>query len=116
MSTLADVSRKSAPVAVITGAGQGIGRAIAHKLASEGYSLALGDIASNQKRLEEVAAECTEVYKRTTTDGVGPIVYFGPCDVTSEPQVQALVQAAVEKLGGIDLASSQHFVLIHDQF
>ncbi|CAE6416922.1 unnamed protein product [Rhizoctonia solani] len=103
MSTSADASRKSSPVAVITGAGQGIGRAIARKLASEGYSLALGDIASNQQRLKEVADECAEIYKNTVTDGIEPKLHYGPCDVTVEPQVQALVQAAVDDLGGIDV-------------
>ncbi|QRW21598.1 Enoyl-(Acyl carrier protein) reductase [Rhizoctonia solani] len=103
MSSLVDPSKKSSPVAVITGAGQGIGRAIAHKLASEGYSLALGDIASNQGRLKEVADECTEIYKNTLAHGAEPKLYYGPCDVTAEPQVQALVQAAVDDLGGIDV-------------
>ncbi|KAF8756960.1 short chain oxidoreductase [Rhizoctonia solani] len=95
--------KEKLPVAVITGAGQGIGRAIAHKLASEGYSLALGDITSNQGRLKEVADECTEIYKNTLAHGAEPKLYYGPCDVTAEPQVQALVQAAVDDLGGIDV-------------
>ncbi|CAE7206114.1 unnamed protein product [Rhizoctonia solani] len=91
------------PVAVITGAGQGIGRAIAQRLASEGYSLALGDIESNQERLKDVADECTKIHKSFTTQGSEPKLYYGSCDVTVEVQVQALVSAAVNVLGGIDV-------------
>ena len=42
-------------VAVITGAGSGIGRALAEQLAKEGCALALADI--NQENLESLAAE-----------------------------------------------------------
>jgi len=42
-------------VAVITGAGQGIGRAVAHRLASDGYAVAIIDI--NAETLEVVKKE-----------------------------------------------------------
>ena len=45
----------SGKVAVITGAGSGIGRALAEQLAKEGCALALADI--NQENLESLAAE-----------------------------------------------------------
>ncbi|KEP54433.1 3-ketoacyl-(acyl-carrier) reductase [Rhizoctonia solani 123E] len=101
MSTKA--TQKGSPVAVITGAGQGIGRAIAHRLASEGYSLALGDVVSNQERLKDVADECIKIHKSIATQGVEFKLYHGPCDVTAEAQVQSLVNAAVNELGGIDV-------------
>ncbi|KAJ1304702.1 hypothetical protein OPQ81_005841 [Rhizoctonia solani] len=101
MST--EAAQKGSPVAVVTGAGQGIGRAISLRLASEGYSLALGDVASNQQRLKEVADECTKIQKSATTQAAEPKIYYGPCDVTVEAQVQALVKAAVNELGGIDV-------------
>jgi len=43
-------------IAVITGAGSGIGRALALQLATEGAHLALNDF--NKDRLEEVVNEC----------------------------------------------------------
>ncbi|KAH7339738.1 NAD(P)-binding protein [Rhizoctonia solani] len=101
MST--EITHKGPLVAVITGAGQGIGRAIAQRLASDGYSLALGDIASNQERLKEVANECAKLHKNVATQGAELELYYGPCDVTVETQVQALVGAAVNQLGGIDV-------------
>lgn len=92
---------QSLQVAVITGAAQGIGRAIALSLASYGYSLALGDVSSNQQRLKQVAEECTELQKATSTQGLK--IYYGPCDVSIESQVESLVEAAVKELGGIDV-------------
>jgi acetoin reductase-like protein len=45
----------SSPVAVVTGAAQGIGRAIARRLASDGFAVAIVDI--NVKALDEVKRE-----------------------------------------------------------
>lgn len=45
-------------VAVVTGAGSGIGRALAHRLANEKMSLALADV--NDVRLQEIAREIAE--------------------------------------------------------
>lgn len=103
MTSVDTESVKRTPVAVITGAGQGIGRAIALKFASEGYSLALGDLPSNQDHLKEVAGECTQLQKSSAVLGVELKVYHGPCDVSVESQVESLVQVAVDQLGGIDV-------------
>ncbi|CAE6536415.1 unnamed protein product [Rhizoctonia solani] len=92
---------ESRQVAVITGAAQGIGRAIALSLASHGYSVALGDISSNQQRLKQVVDECIELQKANSTRELR--TYHGPCDVSIESQVEALVAAAVNELGGINV-------------
>ena len=44
-------------VAIVTGAGQGIGRAIALRLASDGLNVTVNDIPSKQSQLEEVVQE-----------------------------------------------------------
>ncbi|CAE6419162.1 unnamed protein product [Rhizoctonia solani] len=92
----------SPQVAVITGAAQGIGRAIALNLASHGHSLALGDVSSNQQRLKQVAGECIEL-QRAANSTPELKVYYGPCDVSVESQVESLVEKAVNELGGIDI-------------
>ncbi|CAE6453809.1 unnamed protein product [Rhizoctonia solani] len=93
----------SPQVAVITGAAQGIGRAIAlSNLASHGYSLALGDLLSKQPPLKQVADECIELQKASNSVHK-PRAYFGSCDVSVESQVELLVEKAVNELGGIDI-------------
>jgi 3-hydroxybutyrate dehydrogenase len=45
------------PVAVVTGAGQGVGRAVAHRLATAGHRVVL--VGRDHAKLEKVAAEIT---------------------------------------------------------
>lgn len=74
-------------VAIVTGAGQGIGRAIAEKLHEEGASVIVAD--KNEKTAAEVAADI---------DGVAQVT-----DVSDPEQVNALVAAAIERFGKIDI-------------
>jgi NAD(P)-dependent dehydrogenase (short-subunit alcohol dehydrogenase family) len=73
-------------VAVVTGAAQGIGRAIAEGLAEAGARIVIADV----KGAEEAAA--------AFTDGVGIMV-----DVADEAAVQRLADEAVERCGSIDI-------------
>jgi NAD(P)-dependent dehydrogenase (short-subunit alcohol dehydrogenase family) len=73
--------------AVVTGAGHGIGRAIAARLASEGAQVVVNDIDADAVR--SVAAGI----------GAHPV----PGDAASEAGVQALVAAAREHLGRIEV-------------
>ncbi len=74
-------------VAVVTGAGQGIGREIARALLQHGAQVMLADI--DRDRAEEAAAAVGGV-------GVG-------CDVTSEEQVHDLIAGTVNRFGGLDV-------------
>ncbi len=81
-----------ARVALITGPGRGIGRAIALSLAGSGY--AVGLLGRSRAALDEVAGEL-----RAT--GAEVAVALG--DVRSYADVVAAVAAVQEQLGGIDL-------------
>jgi len=73
-------------VAVVTGAAQGIGRAIAEGLAAEGARIVVADLAG----AEEAAA--------SFADGVGIVA-----DVSNEADVQRLADETVERCGAIDI-------------
>jgi rhamnulose-1-phosphate aldolase/alcohol dehydrogenase len=78
-------------VAVVTGAGSGIGRAIAERLAAEGACVVVADL--NLEGASEVAASLG-----------GPDVAIAVrADVTSEEDIAALIESTVLAFGGIDL-------------
>lgn len=76
--------------ALITGAGRGIGRAIATKLAELGTPVCLA--ARSTDELEEVAR---------SIESFGGEAIAVPCDLTAEGSVEQLVETAAERLGGI---------------
>ena len=79
-------------VALITGAGSGIGRAIALNLAQAGARLAL--LGRNRETLEATKA------------AIGPngdSAFISLCDVTDRQQAADSVQAVLERLGAIDI-------------
>ena len=79
-------------VAIVTGAGRGIGRAIAEALAREGAAVALA--ARTRQQLAEVAA--------AIKSGGGRALAV-PTDVTLDAAVDALVEQTVAELGRVDL-------------
>ena len=78
--------------ALITGAGKGIGKAIALALAAEGVNLAL--IARTEKDLKAVAGE---------VNPSGVKVEFATADVASREQVDQAVEKLAKTLGPIDI-------------
>lgn len=78
--------------ALVTGASQGIGRACALALASEGARVALA--ARNESKLNEVAAEIAQ-------KGGAAAVFA--LDVASEESIKACAKAAVQHFGSIEI-------------
>ena len=85
-------SRYANKVAVITGAGGGIGRAACVRLASEGASIVAVDLDKT------ALAETAEL-----VEGAGGAVHSVIADVGDASQVQQYVDEAVATFGGIDL-------------
>lgn len=77
-------------VALITGAGRGIGRAIALRLAREGCNVALCDLNPAEDTADEVRA-------------LGRRALFVQGDVTDEAQVSRIVEASIGGMGKIDI-------------
>ncbi|KAF9477690.1 acetoin reductase family protein [Pholiota conissans] len=87
-------SSPSTKVALVTGAAQGIGKAIALKLADDGLDIALNDLSSKSSELESLKAEIETKGRKTT-------IVFG--DVSSEPDVIAMIEGVVSQLGSLDV-------------
>jgi 3-oxoacyl-[acyl-carrier protein] reductase len=77
---------------IVTGASRGIGKAIALALGAAGAKVAC--IARNREKLEETAANIRQE---------GGIADVFACDVTVGENVQSVVDAVVEKWGGLDI-------------
>lgn len=78
--------------ALITGAGRGIGRAVALALAGQGCSVAL--VARTRDELAAVAAEVSALNGRALVL---------PCDVADPGAVQEVVDATLEAFGNVDI-------------
>jgi len=80
-------------VAIVTGAGTGIGRAVSLLFAVEGAAVVV-NYSRSQAEAEEVAAEIQSSGGRAF-----------PCraDVTSEPEVKAMIDAAASRWGRLDI-------------
>lgn len=76
-------------IAIVTGAGQGIGKAIAEKLASEGATVVVTDV--------------NETTAKETADGIGGGAVGIRTDVTSRESVNAMVEQVKSQFGRIDV-------------
>lgn len=92
-------------VAIVTGAARGIGRAIALRLASDGFNVAVNDI-DKSGALQKVAEEIQAL-------GVHSLAMTA--DISLEDQVVGLIHNVVHTLGSLDVvrASSSRLSSAH---
>lgn len=86
------MTRLDRRVALVTGAGRGIGRAIAIKLAAEGASVVVNDL--DAVPAEEVVSEIRALGRRAVAC---------PGSVTDDNFAEGFVQAGLDHFGGIDI-------------
>ena len=86
------MSRLKDKVAIVTGAGSGIGRSIAQTFTKEGAKVVVADYN------EETAKETVEMITK-----VGGQAVVSKTDVSSAEQVQAMVKLAVDTYGSLDI-------------
>jgi NAD(P)-dependent dehydrogenase (short-subunit alcohol dehydrogenase family) len=91
-------SRKGA--AIVTGASQGIGRAIALKLARDGYAIAVNDIPARREDVEAIVADLAKTGRAIAVLG----------DVSREQDIKAMIARTVEEIGELEVVgrTSQH--------
>jgi 3-oxoacyl-[acyl-carrier protein] reductase len=96
------MQRFTGKVAIVTGAGNGIGRTIAEAFAAEGAAVVIAEI--NQAAGEDAAHAIIAAGGRAAAIGV---------DVADEAQVAAMVTQAVETFGQVDILVNNAGVVAH---
>ena len=92
-------------VAIITGGGNGMGRATALRFAREGALVAVADIES--ENAEKVAAEI---------HAAGGRAFAQALDVRARASIDALIARTVEEFGRVDILCSIAGVVLNDPF
>ncbi|KAJ7607221.1 hypothetical protein FB45DRAFT_764470, partial [Roridomyces roridus] len=80
-------------IALVTGAAQGIGRAIALRLADDGFDVAVNDISVS----EDLQSLVKEIQQRGRASSIHA------ADVSHDAQVKEMIEAVVQKHGSLDV-------------
>ena len=96
--------RLSGKTAIITGAAQGIGYAIAHRYVSDGARVIIADI--NDEKGEIAQEELSKL---------GEVLYVS-CDVGERLDVHNLVAAAIDRFGEIDVLVNNAGIVVGGDF
>lgn len=94
-------------VALVTGARQGLGRAIALGLAKAGADLLIADRVIEDGKLNNVAKEIEAIGRRAVTSGG---------DISIEADVEAMVKKATSEMGKVDILVNNAGVTAQDRF
>jgi NAD(P)-dependent dehydrogenase (short-subunit alcohol dehydrogenase family) len=85
---VAEIGRLAGRVAVVTGAGSGIGRAIAERFYGVGAAVVVSDMSGQEVDVARSLGERALAVR---------------CDVTNTADIKRMLNAAVERFGGIDI-------------
>ncbi|KAI9451789.1 hypothetical protein F5148DRAFT_534105 [Russula earlei] len=93
-------------VALVTGAARGIGRAVALRLAEDGFDVAVNDLP-NSPQLDELAREIEKRGRRS---------FAVPADVSLEEEVVKTIEQVVQRLGSLDVMVANAGIVIYHSF
>ncbi|KAI0483611.1 hypothetical protein F4859DRAFT_473463 [Xylaria cf. heliscus] len=94
-ATYSSLSRESSEgkSVIITGSSRGIGKAIALRLAADGYNVCVNDLGVNQAGCDEVVDEIRSMGRKACT---------AIADVTKRNEVKDMIQKSVRELGPLN--------------
>jgi NAD(P)-dependent dehydrogenase (short-subunit alcohol dehydrogenase family) len=84
------------PVALVTGATGGLGRAIVLRLARDGFDIGLNDLGTRVPQLQSLAKEISKLNRNASVVAA---------DVTKDKEVQQMIAQTTGELGGLDVVS-----------
>jgi SDR family mycofactocin-dependent oxidoreductase len=90
------------PVAVLTGAGRGIGAATVDRLVHDGWQVVAVDVCADEPGLAYPMATKADLDQLAARHGAAVHAVVG--DVRSQADMDSAVQAALEQFGGLDAA------------
>jgi NAD(P)-dependent dehydrogenase (short-subunit alcohol dehydrogenase family) len=79
--------------AIVTGSSRGIGKAIALRLAHDGYDVCINDVKANEVGAHEVAQQIEDLGRKATV---------AIADVSDYGQVEGMIQQSVKELGELN--------------